>query len=431
MTQKWNLQDIRPAEPRRKQSAPKKNVAQDTPDSTDNVNRTIQIQNGNKRKSKSVLILAATFTTVILGTLGISYLLQGVELEVEPRTQQPNLNATIIAFNDMRPGELSYELLEISDQAEKQVSASGEVEEEIFASGRITIFNENTNPQQLVTNTRFSSPDGMIYRISEGVTIPPASQSEGQIIPGTLQVTITADNVGDEYNIDNTVRFTIPGFAESNLDQLYETVYAENSSPITGGFSGLRLQISEEDRQIARQELQMELRERLRERIDSERPADFIYYPNAVTFTFEALPAVEYNDGMATMIEQAVLRVPLFKQADLANYLAAATIPGYQGEPVRLDNASELNFTYNNTALNIDLSLNESIEFTLTGRPFLIWNFDHDELRSKMLNEHKDALPRILGEFPAIMRGSVRMQPFWQRNFPSNPEQIEIIEVIN
>lgn len=432
MNQKWNLQDIRPVSNKNKKSSHQVNTGKTAKysKSTEDI-EVVSIQNGTKKKARTSFLIVAAFFFLIGGTVLLSIGMRGVELELYPRVQQPNLNATVIAYPEARPGELSYELLVLQSEAERQVAASGEVEEETFANGTIEIFNENTTPQQLVANTRFSAPDGNVYRISEGITVPAASESEGDTMPGSITVTVTADEVGTEFNIVETVRFSIPGFAEAGLDRLFDTVYAENIEPISGGFSGTRLQIQDSERQTARQELQIKLRDELRSLVDTERPANFIYYPESITFSFEALPAIEYGEDMATLRERATIYVPLFNQEELASYLAEATITGYKGESVRLNNYNDLRFSYTAITTNTTLTDVDSIEFTLTGRPLIVWEIDHDELRSEMANEHKNSLRLILAEFPAVDRGEARVQPFWQRTFPTNGQLINITEIID
>lgn len=432
MNQKWNLQDIRPASNHSRKPIHQADTRKTAKTSEAAVDlEVVSIQNGKKKKARTTFLVAVALFFVIVGTVFMSYAMRGVDLEIYPRVQQPNLNATIIAYPEARPNELAYELLVLHKEAERQVAASGEVEENTFASGRIEIFNENTSPQQLVANTRFAAPNGNIYRIAEGITIPAAAESNGDTLPGSITATVTADEVGAEYNINETVRFTIPGFAEAGLDQLFGAVYAENVETLTGGFSGTRLQIQDSERQTARQELQIKLRDELRSLIDTERPANFIYYPESITFSFEALPPIEYGQDMATLRERATLYVPLFNQDEFASYLAEATITGYQGESVRLDNYKDIRFNY--TAINTNTALldEESIEFTLTGRPLLVWNVDHDELRDVMADQHKDSLRLILAEFPAIDKGEARIQPFWQRTFPGNGELINITEILD
>ena len=100
-----------------------------------------------------------------------------------------------------------------SRTASTTVKATGTEQVSQSASGVITIYNDySTAPQTLITNTRFEAPDGNIYRIHQGVTVPGATASAGgALTPGTISVTAYADQPGASYNIGQT-QFTIPGF---------------------------------------------------------------------------------------------------------------------------------------------------------------------------------------------------------------------------
>ena len=434
MNHKWNLQDIRPATPRpqrRVESNYQSRLEHDVASESDSDTDSVLIVDGKKQKRRNIFILAAIVVIFFMGVFGISVLMQGAEIIVHPKTQQPNLNASIVALRDPEPDSLIFELLTLEAIAEDQVSAQGEEEQEIHASGRIRIFNENTTPQRLIANTRFASPEGNIYRIADEVTIPPAGTQNGETIPGSLTATVTADLPGAEFNINDTVSFTIPGFAENGFDDLFATVYAQNEEPISGGFVGVRYVIDENDRRTTRQALQIGLRSELLQKMNEARPAGTILYQEAVTFVFTELPAVEYSDGMATVREQATLHVPVFHHANLASYLAAATVTGYRGELVRIDNYQDLTFTYTDITDTTDISTLSEIEFTLSGRPLLVWTFAEDELLQDLSGEHKDSLRFILAEHPAIERAEARIRPFWQRNFPTDTDMININEELD
>ena len=436
MSQKWNLQDIRPAEPRRRrtsQALPDRQPQQPQDTATHSSNDEGIVIRDNRKKNRQLLVwLVATVTVIVVGIVTLGLLLQGADVSVFPRTEQRTLNATITAYPEPRPGELSYEIITLTAESERQVSATGQEEAEERASGMIEIINTNQQPQQLVANTRFRSPDGLIYRIAEGVTVPGAMQDGDGTIPGSITVTVTADEPGPEYNISDSVRFDIPGFAEAGLSDLFERVYAENRDQITGGFLGTRFAIDEDERRTARQALQLELRNQLLERVDTERPAEFVLYQDSVTFTYEELPAVEYGSDLVTIKESATLLAPLFDHHQLARYLAEQTVVGYSGEPVRVDNLTDMSFSYQNgtSAQTPDLRQATSLTFNLTGRPLFVWTFDEDDFIEQLSGLPRGSLENLLEAFPGIRRAEARIQPFWQQSFPSDPETISIREVI-
>jgi len=102
------------------------------------------------------------------------------------------------------------------------------------ASGSITVYNNySASSVKLVKTTRFATPDGLIFRAPADVVIPGKSSSG----PGSVQITVIADQTGSQYNIGPVAKFTVPGL-QSNAP-MYAGVYAKSSAPMTGGSSGV------------------------------------------------------------------------------------------------------------------------------------------------------------------------------------------------
>ena len=441
MNQKWNLQDIRPAEPKRKrppqriqsngaeanQEADQNDAA---PERAPEDNR-IPVTNGTKKSKRGIYGIVALVAVLVVGTIGISALMAGADVTVYPQHHKPTVNSAVTAYPEPRDGELSYEIMTLTATEEKQVTATGEEEVEERAEGEIEIVKSTPGSQLLVENTRFESPDGRIFRTTEQVEVPGATQDEGGSSPGSIRVTVVADEPGEEYNYESGTRFTIPGFAEGGFTDLFEAMYAENRSDIRGGFSGPQYVIEPDELSTARQTLQMDLRDRLVEQMHNERPAEFVLFTDAVTFTYEQLPAVEYGDELVTIKEEATLRVPIFEQNEFAAYIADASIPSYDDSPVRIDNLDEFSFSYDtDIPTGHDITSETSLEFTLVGEPEIVWTFDEAAFKQELLGESRDALRFYVAESAALERGEARIRPFWSRSYPTDPELIEVTEVL-
>jgi len=194
--------------------------------------------------------------------------------------------------------------------------------------------------------------------------------------------------------------------------------------------------IEDSELKTAEQTLRTELRNSLLERIDTEKPAGFVVFNDAVTFTYVSLPAVEYGDNLATIKEKVIMRIPIFKNDQFASFIAAATIPGYTGEAVRITDSSVFTFSYIDTAtsspeIGPDIGTIDSIKFKLSGRPQLVWEYDADKLKTNLMNNDKTALTGILGAYPAIEKAEATIRPFWKTTFPIKITEIEIIESLS
>jgi hypothetical protein len=435
MTQKWNLQDIRPAQTQKRripegarlESVQPRMIDEQVSTGDDDIR--IPITNGTKQKNKSLVVALIVFFAVLGGGLAMSALMGGAEVTVYPRHKEPSVNAEFIAYKVADAGKLPFELMTLEAEGERQVKATGEEQVSTQAQGTIFIYNEaQKEPLRLVTNTRFESQEGLIFKIKDSVIVPGYTTSaDGKKVRGVATAFVYADQVGANYNLGPS-KFTVPGFKG---EPEYTTIYAESTDTFTGGFNDKKFIIDEAELQTAEQALRTELRNSLLTRIDAEKPAKFTVFKDAVTFTYESLPSVAYGEGLATIKEKVLLRIPIFKEDDFAKNLAAAAIPGYTGEQVRIADTSALTFSYKGaTTSSSDISNAEQIEFTLEGKPQIIWKYDAEKLKADLLNTNKNGLNVVLGGYPAIERATGVIRPFWKSKFPTKIDEIEVIEVI-
>jgi len=434
MDKKWNLQDIKPAQrnerpsrpaaqprtaemPRRPESAPRADT-----DAADTL--TVPVESGAKKRRVSMVAVFLILLVTFGGIVGVSYLLGGADVTVYPKHREPNINAEFTAFtNAARPSDLGYEVMTLEAEGERQVRATGQQQVTEQASGVLTIYKSTPSPQRLITNTRFEGPDGRIFRLVDSVVVPGAVDGQA----GSIQAEAFASEPGEAYNLAAGTRFTVPGL--ENDEALFNAIYAENEAPFTGGFDGQQFVIDEDELATAQQGLREELRNALLDQLPNEKPAGFITYEGASAFTYESLPAIEYGDDLATIKEKAVLHVPLFAESELAAFLATAAVPGYEDEPVRLDNPEALTFSYvNATTSNSNLANLYQMLFELEGRPTIVWTYDEGKLATQILGANRTALSQILQAYPGIERAQAEIRPFWQRSFPTDINQINIIE---
>jgi hypothetical protein len=437
MTKKWNLQDIRPATPKRakksthyQQSTPEGRSPSSQPLTEREHIPSIIIDDGTKKGNGRLFISIALFVVIVGSALGLSALVGKTELTIYPEMRELNVNAEFTAYPDKREASLSYEIMTLETVGESQVKATGQIQVEQQATGLIEIVKTTTGAERLIKNTRFRTPEGLVYRIRESVVVPGSVEdSSGSSIPGTIQIEVFADESGEEFNIDANKSFDIPGFEESNLNELYNAITARNPEAFTGGYSGPQFQIDENELSTSRQALQIKLRDDLLMRIDTEKPADFIAFSDAVAITYIQLPAIEYEQDLVTIREQAVLQIPLFKSGEFASFLAKQTVATYEGNDVRIQNPELLSFSYIFATTSSSIIANEpALSFNLTGKPVFIWEYDGEKLAQDLAGLPKTAINNAVESYPGIDAARVHITPFWKGTFPVDAADINVIE---
>ncbi len=450
MPQKWNLQDIRPARPERTNTdgqapmQPVRRVNQDIaprrpdvrpphtpePHVYDEDLGTLDVVDGNRAKRKRTLIAIIIAVLVLGGALFMNILMGGAEITVYPKFKDVSVQAAFTGMKTPAAGELGYELLTLDATGERQVAASGSEKVSERALGSIFVYNtDSKGVQRLIKNTRFESPDGLIFRIKESVEVPSATKdAKGALVPGVVTAEVFADGTGEQYNI-SPGRYTVPGLKGSPQ---FSTVYGESNVAMAGGFEGERYLLDEAELLTKKQELHLELRNSLLERLKTERPAGFILFENAVTFTFESQPATSYGNSLATIKEKAYLHVPIFKEDEFSKYLAESTIAGYEDELVKVTSPEKLSFDYTlATTTQSDISRETQLEFMLKGTTRIVWQYDEEKLKKDLLGLSKGALPTVLSGYPSIDRAEAIVRPFWAQNFPESDKEITITTILD
>ena len=121
------------------------------------------------------------------------------------------------------------------------------------ANGQITIINNASYSWPLVASTRFQTNEGIVFRISESVDVPPSSAGG----PGKIEAFVIADAedaygqiAGERGNI-GPAKFFLPGLKDSSRDVLYAESYAD----MEGGVTDYTTYVSEDDIEAARSKL--------------------------------------------------------------------------------------------------------------------------------------------------------------------------------
>lgn len=116
-----------------------------------------------------------------------------------------------------------------------------------YATGIVTLISELSFPQSLVAKTRLLSPDGILFRTAERVTVPSR---------GSIDVRVLADQKGKSGDAQPT-NFTIPGLSAERQKQ----VYGKSAEPFTGGARVIKT-ITENDLSRAESEALAKIKEK-------------------------------------------------------------------------------------------------------------------------------------------------------------------------
>lgn len=353
---------------------------------------------------------------VVAVSIGALFYFSNAQVEVTPNTVSAAVQGSFTATKSS--GDLPFEIITAQKIASQPVKGSGTKIVNASASGTITIYNVQSKAQRLVTNTRFATAAGLIFRIHSAVTIPGGSAAK----PGSISVKAYADQTGSTYNVAPT-SFTIPGFA--GTPQANE-VYARSTSAMTGGASGSVPVVDAALETQARSALATALAPDLASSLQAQIPSGYTLLAGAATTTYEALaPETSSTAGMVDVKEQGTITAVVFSSAALAKAVAMS-VQGlnYHGEPLTFTSASSLTLALENGILP-DVRAT-SFSFVLSGTASLVYTVDPARIATAVSGKTRSAAQVALTNFPEVKRAIITLRPFWRQTFPQDPASISV-----
>ncbi len=373
------------------------------------------------RDRKSVWITTGAAVIALIFT--ILSIFNGATLAYTPKSMALSFNNEIYTAKKSGEGELLYSVIKLSGDKGLEVPASGEETVSRKANGTIVVYNDAaTLPQRLVENTRFETPNGLVYRVPNAFVIPGKKTVSGKTQPGSVEIVVHADVAGDKYNIGLT-DFTLPGLKGSAR---FTTIYARSKTAMSGGFVGMEKVVKSEDKARAKAELETALRNELLSLAKAQAPEDFILFPSLSSVTFEDLPQTDStNKNSAKFNLRANLFGVMFKRSDLSNHLSLKKITPTAGESIDIPALDSLNLAFADTA-PLDLLLSKEIKLSVTGSVTAVWRTDEVALKSDLIGKRNKEIPSILKNYPTIVSATANIRPFWKSSFPSDAMRITI-----
>lgn len=386
--------------------------------------RVTESGNGGRRMGAWLPWLLGSVVVTVAGVLLLNFF-AGATVTIVPKQETLPIDEKFSALKNGSAADLSYALMIATSSSALEVSATGEKTVTTKASGRIVIYNEQTVPQRLIKNTRFQSPGGKIYRINDSITVPKGILTSGKLTPGSLEVTVYADEAGPEYNSD-PVDFTLPGLKTSPL---FTKVYARSKGPLAGGASGTIKTVSDQDLKQAGEDLRVELETKLRSKARGDLAPFQIVYDHGImvelgTPLLSKAPASASNKAVVSL--EGKITLVLFKRADLTKAIAKKLVQNYAGEEVLINNLETLQFAMSPQG-GTTLANGTKLDFTLKGTPELTWVIDEAAIKKALVGISKESFIGILAQYPSVERAQASVRPMWKRSFPDDPNKISVV----
>lgn len=363
---------------------------------------------------------------LFLGGILFNLFFQKADIIIWPEAEVIRFKTNVIVNSEVDKADFSNKTIPGTILSSEKVIfqeflSSGKFLKATKATGILRVYNAySTSSQVLITNTRFVSAEGRLFRSIQRVTIPGGRYEKGKFQPGLLDIKVIAAEPGPEYNIGPST-FSIPGFAGTVR---YTAFYGKSSDSMKGGFREEVSQITQEDLDAALKNVKEKIEKEVENVFKNKISEEFVLIDKAFKIE-EQSPifsnsAGEEGDSFAGEIK-VIFKALLFKQLDLKMFIEEFIISEIPEDKIL--KTDSLKISYDTETIDLKLSqMTLDLDFSATIYSKISTDFLKNEISGKSLKESKI----ILAEKPNIIKSEVRLLPFWLRKIPKNFQKIKV-----
>lgn len=150
-----------------------------------------------------------------------------VVLHTNPKTIKETQDITFSTREATDPSRniIAVETISTSEEGTNSTPATGKKKIGEKAKGTVTILSSKSSSQSIPTNTSITASNGLVFTIDKDVTI---ASSSGISDIKSVSVSVTAKDIGKEYNLPSGTPFSVAGFDKSSVE-------AKNTDAFSGG----------------------------------------------------------------------------------------------------------------------------------------------------------------------------------------------------
>jgi len=355
------------------------------------------------------------YRTIALSFLILTIILLGVVVFITSK----KANITIMAKEDTRSinlsvkvsanpsgedsilGSVSTSLINFS----QKYFPSGSKTIEGVAGGEVILFNKTSEPQVLVKTTRLLTSSGVLFRLSDKVTIPANGETKAKVY---------ADKPGKDSNIGPS-SFTIPGLSVDKQ----KVVYAQSTQPMENGVRQVGV-LTDNDIQSAIKDFE--------QKIKDQYAASTTENMQKVVSVLNVNPvsdkkAGEEVDGFTLSGTSTVVIVTYNKKNlnDLINNSVSSKINGALEKMLNITSVPKVTVaSYDAASNSAQLAVNQDVVVTLDANA--------EKLSPQyFMGKTKDEIERYLFELDHVAGVQVNFTPAWSSKAPTVPDKIKVL----
>ncbi len=367
--------------------------------------------------NKKIFWIVAGIGALVLLILGYIFLPTAkVALIAKAQKTPVNLKFTLDAGtkrSDFSSGDVAADTISTTKEVSGQFNASGKKDVGTKATGNITIKNAaSSNAISLPAGTTVVS-DGKGFTTNQAVSVPGASVSGGQIVPGTANVAITATQSGDSYNFGSAA-FLVNG---------YSGLTATGST--SGGVSKTVTVVTQADIDKAQKALIEDATNNVKTELQNKAGDNEYVFEQTLTTEATSVSSsvpVDSEGSIVTLTAQIKFSELAAKNSDLDELFRTqiqSKVPG--GNDIYQSGASDATYTL------VKSYGADKADMAASSNAFYGQSIDKDQVAKSIAGKSKkDAADIIKPIYPQVTQVLVETNPWLSPNLPFFANRIKV-----
>jgi predicted nucleic acid-binding Zn-ribbon protein len=356
--------------------------------------------------------IAITFLLLTVVLLGVVLFMSSkrATITITAKNSPENITVDVVLGEDNPHHGVEGSVTTTVVTLEKRFSPTGDREEDGTAEGVVTLHNDSDAAQPLVKTTRLLTPDGTLFRLSEGVTVP---------ANGSLPtVAVYADKEGKSGDIGPVERFTIPGLNESRQKE----VYASSDEAMRGGVRTIGV-LSQKDVEDAKKELEVLLEEKGTELLAAGKKDTSAIYS---VVSFDASTEAEVGEEMSEFILSGTARVAAvsYDANALTEWATMQLAKKAISDAEKLHSASDAPTL---TFASYDASNNTATIRVFYDGSYTLNPESRQIEKSMFFGKNRDEVRRYVLSLDHVSGVEVDLQPAWMQTVPHVHDHVTVI----
>lgn len=342
-----------------------------------------------------LLLLAAGFF------LYTKMLQASVVLTLSPKHVQAvkNVNIATDAGNDFSNNTLAGQTVEATLEGVVETQTTGKKEIGDKARGTITIYNQSDTKKTIPQGTVVTSSNQLQFTLDKDVTI---NAAQGDIFTGiksgTADAPVTAEKIGEEYNLAQNTTFT---FSQNS------TLAAKNSAPFQGGSKKTVTVVADKDLTKLVSDLGKSLDNKALDALSQNAPPGTEVVPLVTDTTVVAKSfdkKVNEEAAKVTLKGKIRFRAIAYKKSDLTAYAKSILLT----DPAKMTVSEK---TINNTLTDLKIKNKNTIFATCTMAASLLPNLDTNMIVSQIAGLTQRSAKEKLTSLPQVKNVTLTLSP--------------------